>query len=121
MERFIENSLVFFDSITLFVDYWKKKSDLDIRFVFSCFPGETKAVINFRGTNEEHLAVFKQHLLRHFETKDICTKIAFCPETVEIFMKDWELQRDQTTSPSLRVPYPFNHCTQVTGQHTLIY
>lgn len=88
MERFIENSLVFFDSITLFVDYWKKKSDLDIRFVFSCFPGETKAVINFRGANEEHLAVFKQHLLRHFETKDMCTKIAFYPETVEIFMKD---------------------------------
>ena len=88
MENFVSHHLYFFDSITLFVDYWRKNSDLELDFVFSCFRGETKAVIKFHRNNEDHLAVFKQHLLRHFDINQASDKIVFSGDTVEIFMKN---------------------------------
>lgn len=103
MENFVSHHLCFFDSITLFVDYWRKNSDLELDFVFSCFRGETKAVIKFHRQNEDHLAVFKQHLLRHFDINQASDKIIFSGETVEIFMKNGVSQEPlESTAP--RVP-----------------
>lgn len=88
MNRLVENHLKFFDSVSLFADFWLKNSDLSIDFVFSSLPNQTKAILKFPVDNKEQLSLFKQHVLRHFELKKLGSPIIFSTKCIELYMSD---------------------------------
>lgn len=88
MNGFAEKHIKFFDSIVLFVDYWKKNSNLTVDFVFQSLPDQSKAVFKFSANNpEDQLALFRHHVLRHFGSMPDTTTIVFTsPNIIEVLM-----------------------------------
>lgn len=90
MDSLVERNISFFDRVSLFCDFWQKNSALNISFVFSSDPNNTKAILWLPSDNhdQDQLAVFKHHLLRHFQLDFAASKIIFSQTCVEILIHD---------------------------------
>jgi hypothetical protein len=86
MNRLVENNIDFFDSVSLFSDFWSKNSDLSIKFVLSSVPNQTKAVLTFHTDNEEQLKLFKRHVLEHFQSHRLVNQITITSDSIELLM-----------------------------------
>jgi hypothetical protein len=88
MNRLVENQVKFFDSVSLFFDIWLKYSDLKVSFNFSTYPNQTKATFTFPTDNEDLVTFFKEHLMRHFQSRHFNYQIVNNDSSVELFLTE---------------------------------
>jgi hypothetical protein len=86
MNGLVENQIKFFDCVTLFADFWKKNSHLEVDLVLSSLPDHTKVVFRYPAENEDEVAVFQQHALRYFKSNRLVSSIVFKQLMLEVFM-----------------------------------
>lgn len=87
MNNFAEKHLKFFDAVVLFADFWEKNSQLKMDFVLTSSEEASKVVFTFLEDNDEQLALFQQHVLRHFfRTKLVSAISYFHPNIIELKM-----------------------------------
>jgi len=104
MKRLLEQYIRFFDSVTLFADYWIKHSDIQLKFSFHSDLSKTKAVFELLPSDKDELALFQKDVLRHFNTT-LTENILFSDKKVVVFLCEDE-QNEQST----------NGLTQESGQ-----